>query len=93
MTPQEYKHNNGLIIVDPNPYLVIIATTDIGSPKVWVKKILTSGKWIVTDSIDGFRYMFKDLGVFGYTENPNDRNQNSFDTMEEAYEAFLKFYQ
>lgn len=92
MTPQEYKQNHGLVIIESMPYMEVIATTDLGSPKVWVKKLWSSGKWIVTDSIDGFRYMFKDLGVFGYTENPDDRNKNSFDTMDEAYQAFLEFY-
>ena len=100
MTFSEFKRNYRLTVIDPLPNQYVLAVDPAGQPCIWARrvqfKIGEDARWIVSSNsgcVSGpSSYMFKSHGLFGYTENPADREANSFKTVEAATKAFQKFY-
>lgn len=95
-TVESYKKNLGLTPVAPEPCGYVVAVDAAGLARTWIMPIkfrwMPACKWAVVSAQDKSSWMFKDTGTFGYTENRYDIEKHAYDTMEEAYAAFTKFY-
>jgi len=98
MTPEEYKRNAGLSILDQG-YIdsVVLAFNKLGSPHVWAKAVFYDGfgmptSWVITNDPRKKAIMFKETGLFTYGESNKDLEQNSFSSYEDAANCFELFY-
>ena len=93
LTPESYKAARRFRTTEPMPFVFVVACNpDTRQPEVFIKVLVSTQKYIVCNALNDRSYMFKDSGLFGYTDNREDIHEHSFNTMQEAYEVFLKFY-
>ena len=95
MTPARYKAKTQMIVTEAIATRYVIAVNHDRHPIVWVQPLRWRDglpkRWIVTGNQNASSYMFKDDGTFGSTETYADREANSFESLEEALAAFLRF--
>lgn len=98
MTALDYqKKARFLAVTTPFPDRVVLALDIQGYPRVWAMPVNRKHEpdnvdWIITNDPQCRTYMFKEDGLFGYTEDWNDRKKNTFPSLEEAIANFRKFY-
>lgn len=88
----DFVKNHGLkVLFEPYPCMYVVAQNVNNNPLIYAM-LLRNGKWVITDNTVGRSFMFKKDGLFGYTDNKEDINENSFHNLSDAILAFHKFY-
>lgn len=84
-----------LLLHEPLPTTYLLVRTFAGHDlAVFIKRDIRSKKFRIVRGENSIpeSYMFKDSGMFGYTENREDVHKNEFDTLEEAVACFNKHW-
>lgn len=87
LTPEVFAIRCGLDRIEVEVCEYVIAYRG-KIPMVWVR--LQAGRWIVSTGTRS--YMFKDSGLFGWTTDPDNWLENSFETAREAILCFKQHY-
>lgn len=97
MDVAEYKKRIGMnVVAKPMAISYVVATGFMDRWEVYAKMIKDSEgetRWVITTGDNpSLSYMFKDDGLFGHTGVKKDLYDNSFGFLDEAINAFHKFY-
>lgn len=96
VTPVTFKKWRGIEVGEkPYPNCYVLAEAS-GNPAIFAKLVYSSGFeksfWIITTGNPYDSFMFKDSGLFGHTDDKLDAYRNGYENLDEAIEAFHKFY-